>query len=45
MGKDEDKKELTVEELEKVSGGLLDEVPTVTEHDYDDDVIEKITSP
>lgn len=35
----------TEKDLEKVSGGILDDLPTVDEHDYDDDVKEKIKMP
>jgi bacteriocin-like protein len=45
MGKDEKIKELTEKDLEKVSGGILDDLPTVDEHDYDEDVKEKIKMP
>ena len=45
MGKDEKIKELTEKDLEKVSGGILDDLPTVEEHDYDEDVKEKIKMP
>ncbi len=33
---------LKPEDLEKVTGGTLDDVPPVDEHDYDDEVKEKI---
>ena len=46
MEKDDKMKELTVEELGEVAGGsLIDKVPTVDEHDYDDDIKEKVKAP
>lgn len=39
----EEKKPLTEEELEQISGGgVLDRLPKVTENDYDDEVIDKV---
>lgn len=38
----EEEKVLSEEDLEKVVGGRLDDLPSVDEHDLDDDVIEKI---
>lgn len=40
--KPDESKELNREELEKVTGGsALDDVPTVDEHDYDEQVRQK----
>ena len=39
---EDEERVLAEEDLEKVVGGVIDDMPPVDEHDYDDDVKEKI---